>query len=111
MVGPLEIIKAAAEEVNGGEHDSFGTFTVVGDEGLWIQYTPGAINAHYPFEDSPSIRLAALGFDELMEWTPMQSATVEHFWKPAEVAVWIDRYFREILGCAASYNLAWKREH
>jgi hypothetical protein len=106
----LALIEAAIGQVNSGDHDSFGTLTRTGDSSRWVQYTPGTINATYPFEDSPQDRLSAFKFDELMEWTPGVSVTLEYFFEPAEVAIWIDRYFREILGCEADYELIWKPE-
>lgn len=106
----LELIEAAVREIDAGGDDSFGTFEVKEDAERWLQYLPGSINAAYPSAAAPEARLATLRFDEVIEWQPNNFVAVVLNKPPADMAVWIDRYFREVLGCEEGYQLAWTRE-
>jgi len=111
MTSTLALIEAAVREIDAGEHDSFGTLEVPGAADRWVQYMPGNVNAVYPFTDAPEARLGELAFDDMIEWKPGEFLAVELFRPPEQLAAWIDRYFREVLGCAPDYKLTWKREH
>jgi hypothetical protein len=50
----------ALRQILAGEHDSFGTFSVVGDTNRWVQYRLGEINAAYPFGDDPIAKARAV---------------------------------------------------
>jgi hypothetical protein len=107
----LALIEAAVREINdAGTEDAFGTFEVEGEPNLWLQYLPGNINAAYPFKQAPEAMLAELKFDGVIEWKPEEFAAVELVRPPEQLAVWIDRYFREILNCPPDYALTWRRE-
>lgn len=107
---PLELIEAAVREINAGNDDSFGTFEVKGNEERWLQYLQGNINAVYPSAAAPEAYLATLPFDDMIEWRPNNFLAVVLNKPPEEVAVWIDRYFREVLRCEPDYQLTWRRE-
>jgi hypothetical protein len=105
-VDRLSLIASNVEQIIGSEHDSFGTFEVVGNDKLWLQYTPGTINAAYPHDEPPHDRLAALGFVDVQEWVKGEYTTADlAFDKADDIAGWIDRYFCEVLGCDAGYDL------
>jgi hypothetical protein len=110
MTSTVKLIEAAVLEINAGDHDSFGTLRVVGDGDRWVQYTPGMVNVAYPFDDPPTERLVSFSFTDVEEWTPGASAMIEIFLPEPDLAAWIDRYFKEVLGCPADYQLSWKRE-
>jgi hypothetical protein len=52
----------------------------------------------------------SFSFTDVEEWTPGASAMIEIFLPEPDLAAWIDRYFKEVLGCPADYQLSWKRE-
>jgi hypothetical protein len=110
-VTPLELIGAAVREIdNAGADDAFGTFEVAGALEHWLQYLPGNINAVYPFRGEPHVLFADLPFDSMIEWKPEEFLAVELKLPPDQLAVWIDRYFRHVLGCKPDYKLTWRRE-
>lgn len=107
----LALIEAAVREIDGaGRDDAFGTFEVEREPNLWLQYLPGSINAAYPFKQTPEVILAELPFDGMIEWKPEEFLSVELTKPPEQLAVWIDRYFREVLNCRPDYPLSWTRE-
>lgn len=110
MTPTIELIEAAVREINAGEHDSFGTLRVIGDDARWVQYTPGMVNVAYPFDIAPTDKLRDFAFTEVEEWKAGASAMIELFMPERDLAAWIDRYFREVLDCDREYRLTWKRE-
>lgn len=110
MTSTIELIEAAIREINEGDHDSFGTLRVVSGSDCWVQYTPGMVNVAYPFDIAPAERLKDFSFSDVEEWTSGVSAMIELYAPEPELAAWIDRYFKEILGCEPGYQLTWKRE-
>lgn len=107
----LALIEAAVREIDAaGMDDAFGIFEVEGESNLWLQYLPGNINAAYPYRQAPDVILANLPFDAMIEWKPEEFLAVELNRPAAELAVWIDRYFRDVLSARPNYKLTWKRE-
>lgn len=107
----LALIEAAVREIdNAGPDDAFGTLEVEGRAEHWVQYLPSNINAAYPFKGEPHVLLAELPFDAMIEWEAEGFLAVVLERPPEQVAAWIDRYFREVLGAKADYKLTWKRE-
>jgi hypothetical protein len=109
VTSTLALIEAAVREIDAGAEDSFGTFEVAGAAERWLQYLPGNINAAYPFSDPPETILT-LPYDDMIEWQPGNFLAVILNRPPEATAAWIDRYFREMLGCGPDYRLTWLRE-
>ena len=100
-------LSGALRQVLAGDHDSFGTFAVIGAEDCWVQYKPGEINAAYPFTDDPVQHLASFPDFEVLGWEANNYVFGDlgrH--DPGAIADWIDRYFRETLQCPPSYELS-----
>jgi hypothetical protein len=100
------LIADAVREVMCRNGRWFCTITVSGREGPYVQYKRGIINATYPFDHPPSERLERFAFDDVQDWRPGIFATLQvPLTQPMDVAVWIDRYFKEILRCERGYRV------
>ncbi len=110
MTATFTLIEAAVREIETGAEDSFGTFEVVGNSDLFVQYMQRTINARYPFRIDPAQNLRTFTFGSVEEWVADEYVWLDVSLPPSEMAAWIDRYFREVLGCDADYQLTWKRE-
>jgi hypothetical protein len=109
----LDVIVAAVREINDGDRDSFGTFATADDEDCWVQYSPGVINAAYPFEQPPLETIVDLDADSVQDWKARTYVTInvmDLFEHTDKIASWIDRYFTEVLGCGPQRKLEWNRE-
>lgn len=110
MSDVVELITKAVSEIEAGDEDAFGTLRVVGNDDLWVQYLHGTINARYPFDDDTGEQLAGFDYENIEECVPDGYVWLEIDMAQAEIVAWIERYFREILGCADGYELIWDPE-
>ncbi|MEZ4223344.1 MAG: hypothetical protein R3B13_20530 [Polyangiaceae bacterium] len=102
----LEVASAAADEA------WCATFTINGDDAVWVQVTRHEINFSYPFEVDPSQWLTALeveGADvlELLVWEPRRYATLAGVDEltPKVVARVVDAIVTGILDAPTGYTL------
>jgi hypothetical protein len=106
----IALIEAAVLETNIAEEGAFATFVVKGKEDLFVQYIVDGINARYPFSADPRQMLRTFPIFSVEEWVANEYLWVGITLSANDTATWIDRYFREILGCDPGYELVRKSE-
>lgn len=104
------LIESAIREINSEDDGAFVTFAVAANDDLWVQYLRATINAHYPFSVDPKQNLRTFTFSRVEEWVPGEYVWLEVALSERDMALWIDRYFREVLGCEADYRLIASRD-
>jgi hypothetical protein len=94
----LAEIAPMVREVMAGGDSWCATFEVSGDSSRWVQFMVGTINAAYPRMNDECVK--AFGACDVVDWAPLNFVTVEIERSEARtIAMWIDRYFAEILDC------------
>ncbi len=106
----LDLIEAAVREINAAEEGAFVTLADALNDDVWVQYLHSTINARYPFSIDPKQHLRNFTFTRIEEWTPDGYVWLELALSERETALWIDRYFQEVLRCGADYRLIQTRD-
>ena len=106
----IDLIEAAVREINAADEGAFVTLADAANDDRWVQYLQNTINASYPFAADPKHGLRTFTFNSVEEWTADGYVWLEVALPERDMALWIDRYFREVLGCDAGYRLIQTRD-
>lgn len=83
------------------------TFSVEGDESLWVQYVDGQANMATRATDWPDDLVASLGGGAIVAFEPRQYLTVDLPVTDADgIARWIEAYITQALGVGGDVSLS-----